>query len=116
MEIVKAKHLNTGCLKGSFDLLIAPWFLQINGCTVWQKGTARWVNFPSWKFKDDEGNDAYAPYVKLTDKDRHKAFTQKALGLWDAWVASNPPPQTNSSSNSSVASLDCDPVDEDLPF
>jgi hypothetical protein len=77
MKASNWKSLEKGTLRGFFDLLLDSG-LQIYGMSLHEKGTARWVSFPSRPYKDDSDETKYQPLLKIPDKTRRKKFQNLA--------------------------------------
>ena len=64
--------------------------MTIRDCSVFEKGTARWVSMPSRQYEDNEGSKRYIAYVLIEDEERRKEFSRLALRAVDEFRAQQP--------------------------
>jgi len=71
-DIKDVKPMNKNTLKAFFTLTAGP--MEITNWSYHVKGDKSWVNAPSRKYTDNDGNEKYAPIVKIPDEDRYWNF------------------------------------------
>ena len=71
-QVKDVKPIDKGLLKAEFTLKIND--MEIRDWTYLNSGSGGWVNSPSRKYTDNDGNDKYFSYVYFPDKDRYAAF------------------------------------------
>ncbi len=102
MKIQNVRQINSGALQLSFDCKIPAWGdALLCGCTLFEKGSQRWINAPCDKVEKD-GETKYYARVRYEDKDKNDAFKKKILEALDKHLAEQGGEEAS--------------PDEDLPF
>jgi hypothetical protein len=86
MEILDYKPVGKGSLVAEICIKIPKWELIINKLSVFQKGSARWINFPALSFQV-EGETKYYPLLKFADNELYKRFSESVLKAVDTYKA-----------------------------
>ncbi len=82
MEIINFILAEKGTKIGHFQVCMTTWKDLIIDMTLFQKGSHRWITFPTVKYNKD-GKDMYKAQVRFKDQATHKAFENKVLLLLD---------------------------------
>jgi len=82
MEIINFVLAEKGSKVGHFQVCITAWKELIIDMTLFQKGSHRWVTFPTIKYNKD-GKDMYRAQMRFKEQTTHKAFENKVLQLLD---------------------------------
>ena len=85
MEILSFVLAEKGSKVGHFQVLMPDWRDFIIDMTLFQKGSHRWVTFPTAKYQKD-WKDMYKPQARFKRQETHKAFENKALQLLDEFI------------------------------
>lgn len=91
---------------GFADFYIEKWGAEIQGCSVYQKDGARWINLPGSKYTNREGEDKFAPFLRFREKKLYEAFIKQAKDAVDKWIEVN----------GAGPSYSDEPVQEEIPF
>ena len=67
-----------GCLQGFATLYVEKWGIEIRDCTLYEKDTKMWVNFPSKEYVNKEGKKAFAPLIRFHEKGIMYEFSKQA--------------------------------------
>jgi hypothetical protein len=67
------KRLGRGTLVGSFDLEM-PSGLVVRGAMLFEKGSRRWVNFPSKEWTKSDGTKGYFPLLEFASREISDKF------------------------------------------
>lgn len=86
MEILNYHEAIKGSKLGHFQVCINSWREIVIDMTLFQKGSHRWISFPTTKYEKD-GKVLYKPMVKFKNPATHKAFETKVLELLDKYIA-----------------------------
>jgi len=78
MIIHNYKTLNKGIVAASLDIEVEQWGVTFRKCSVMEKDGKRWINFPSRKYKADDGTDQFFSYVFM-ERSKKDAFTKAVL-------------------------------------
>lgn len=89
IEVSRFKPYQKGHLVAFVNLTIQPMGLTIPNCTYWCKEGRTWVNFPSEKYEDENGETKHRPYVLIEDKQIWQAFQKAACKSIDDHIAEN---------------------------
>ena len=71
------RKINKGYLRASFDLLVGPF--EIKDFLMFEKDGENWIQAPSRKYEDQDGNTKYFSYVRLGSKEKWDSFSQWAI-------------------------------------
>ena len=83
------RKINKGFLRASFDLVVGPF--TIKDYLLFEKEDKSWVQAPSRKYIDSNGDEKYFGYVRIEDKDKWESFCNWAIdGVLDK-IGSKPP-------------------------
>lgn len=93
IEITKLRHYDKGYLNGFVDILIQPLGIAIHNITWFSKDGRDWVNLPSEKYVNKEGEEKYRPFVSFPDEAIYKGFQGAVTKAIAEHVAANPPEQ-----------------------
>lgn len=79
-----------GVLKANFSVKVVKWggFI-ISNCTLFDKGSSRWVAMPS-QIVEKDGKKVYYPYIKFDDRDTQQAFVDGILKALDTHISTMP--------------------------
>jgi len=99
MEISNLKRIDKNSLVATFDLTITKWgnFI-IRNMTLFEKGSQRWIGFPSRKYEED-GKPKYFIYNGFKDRNIQDAFQKQVLKLLEPELAKQNIQQTPQSTN-----------------
>ncbi len=90
MEIKNYHPMDSGALRGIFDLTIPKWAnVTIKGMKIFQKGNQRWTAFPSDRVEKD-GETKYYPRLFFEDPEMKKTFQSSLVEALDKHIASLP--------------------------
>lgn len=86
MEILSYVAAEKGAKLGHFQVCMTDWRDFVIDMTLFQKGSHRWVTFPTIKYNKD-GKDLYKAQARFKRPETHKAFENKVLQLLDEFIA-----------------------------
>jgi hypothetical protein len=84
------KDYKSGALEGFCTIYVGKWDAEIPGCKIFCKENRRWFSLPSREYKDDSGEQKWAPLFKIRDPEKFKAFNALALEAVTKFRADNP--------------------------
>lgn len=87
ISIQNINPINKGNVLASCTVEIRPWKLKIHKVLVFQKGTQRWVTFPSEKFENTAGEIKYNELLEFTDNGARVRFRDQIMEAVDAYMA-----------------------------
>jgi len=108
IECIKFRSHTDGHLQGFADFFVPKWGMEIYGCSLYSKDGRRWINFPSRKYQNPEGETKYAPYFRFPDPKHFEAFIEQAKHAIDKWCQEN--------ANNDPEFPDSSPDVEECPF
>lgn len=129
MKVTKYNKVDKGYLLGFFNILFKtedglPMF--INKLKLWQKNGRRWTSFPDEKYQDSSGQDKYAPYCGMVDRESSDKIQKRILLALDEYFKQGAPsvfPTTNKSNGEQANGQESDlqkvvefPMHDDCPF
>ncbi|MFQ5685064.1 MAG: hypothetical protein ACE5GV_00240 [Candidatus Scalindua sp.] len=82
IKILNFKRVNEKYKKAVFSIQIPEWGnLILNFCTLYCKNGREWINLPSRRGDEKNGEGIYTPYLALSREieDRLKGATKEAL-------------------------------------
>ena len=77
LKLKNIRKINKGYIRASFDLIVGPF--EIRDFLLFEKGGENWIQAPSRKHEDQEGNTKYFSYVRLGSKEKWNSFSQWAI-------------------------------------
>ena len=66
-----------------FVTLQLPSGLIIHGCTLHQRGDARWIGLPGRQYEKDEGTKSWVRVIDFADRSTYEKFQRAALAAID---------------------------------
>ena len=87
-EIKNFKSFRKNTLRGFFSLRIDHF--EIESFTYHEKDGKRWVGMPSKQSKDENGELAWFPTVRINDKEKYASFQQWAIAEVKALLPKTP--------------------------
>lgn len=110
IEITHYKSINKNSLIATFSVKMQKWGnFQIRDCTLFQKGSQRWMSYPSRKYNAD-GKDKYFAFCGFEDRETNEAFQKKVLDAVDKYLITNPQPQDPTAQMKYIS------TDDEIPF
>ena len=79
IECLKITLVNKGSLLGFCDLSIPQMGMDIFNIAIFQKGSHKWISFPSKEYESETGEKKYLPYIRFKRKESMDNFTRQAL-------------------------------------
>lgn len=89
IECTRFKSYQKGHLQGFAVLYIEKWGVEIQGFTLWMKDGRRWVNLPTAKYIDKDGNEKNRHFFYFKKKEHWNAFCEEAKKAIDKWCDEN---------------------------
>jgi len=90
IECIRFKSHQKGYLQGFADFYIEKWGVEIPGFTLWMKDGKRWINAPSVKYVDKDGQEKNRSFFYFRNKDHWNAFVEAGKQAIDKFCAENP--------------------------
>ncbi len=78
--VSKPRILRKNSLVGTFDLHF-PSGLILHGAMLLEKGTRRWVGFPSKEWLKSDGSKAYTPLLEFANREIADKFQAEVLPI-----------------------------------
>ena len=88
IEILNFKPFSKNTLRGFVYLKMTNIGLQINGCTLHEKNSKRWIGLHAREYKGEDGKTTWANILKFED-DYHWKFQKAALAALDGYRRTN---------------------------
>lgn len=91
MEIkcIRLESNPKGSFVGTCDIFIPKMQMEIFNCTLWMKNGRKWVNLPQRSFINENGRREYLPYIRFTQPETAKIFTELCLKAIDKYCEEN---------------------------
>lgn len=96
MKILKFKPYpadrGPSALQGTFTLQVPQWHnVIIEEMSLFQKGTNRWVAFPSRAYQSQDGAKKYFHYARFEEQQTMRDFSHAVCKALDAYLAAQSP-------------------------
>ena len=79
------KPFERNTLRGFFSVTL-PSGLVIHDCSLHEKGSSRWINFPSQIYTGKDGSTNYKPFLEFRDRKTSVNFRDQVLRALDQQV------------------------------
>lgn len=90
MKVLNYRAVNKGMLVGSFSLLLKSGMVIYKNTLVENRDGGHFVNLPSEKQVNNEGQSKYYPYIGFETAELKKVFTDEALTCVKQYLKDNP--------------------------
>jgi hypothetical protein len=78
IKCIRYRPASVGAFRGFADFAINDLAIEIFGCTVYHKDGKRWINLPVRSYKNDKGEEKYAPVVRFVEQTSFRTFCENA--------------------------------------
>lgn len=109
MKVLNYRAVNKGMLLGSFSLLLKSGQIIYKCTLVETRDGGQFVNMPSEKQTNNEGQTKYYPYIGFETNELRKIFTDEALLAVKEYLRLNPEAKYGGKKNEYQAPAQQDP-------